>query len=101
MILAIYCLALGGLAALAAWCAATRWWHYLAMAVICVPLFPLIATRLTGDVSRYLPEGTFSESSSGKDEIVLASVYSTVMVALIFAALALWVVRVGWRLVKR
>jgi len=35
MILAAYCLALAGLAGLAAWCAATRWWHYLVMAVAC------------------------------------------------------------------
>ena len=101
MILAVYCLALGGLAALAAWCAATRWWHYLVMAVAWVPLFPLVATRLMGDVSRYLPEGTFSDDSSGKDEIVLASVYSTVMLAFIFAALALWAIRVGWRRLRR
>ena len=101
MILAAYCLALAGLAGLAAWCAATRWWHYLVMAVAWVPLFTLVATRLMGDVSRYLPEGTFSDDSSGKDEIVLASVYSTVMLAFIFAALALWAIRVGWRRLRR
>ena len=101
MILAAYCLALAGLAGLAAWCAATRWWHYLVMAVVWVPLFPLVATRLMGDVSRYLPAGTFSDDSSGKDEIVLASIYSTVMLALIFAAFALWVVSAGWRVMKR
>ena len=101
MILAAYCLALAGLAGLAAWCAATRWWHYLVMAVAWVPLFPLVATRLMGDVSRYLPEGTFSEDSRGKDEIILASVYSTVMLAFIFAALALWAIRVGWRRLRR
>ena len=101
MILAAYCLALAGLAALVAWCAATRWWHYVVMAVACVPLFPVIATRLMGDVSRYLPAGTFSDDSSGKDEIVLASIYSTVMLAFIFAALALWAIRVGWRRLRR
>ena len=101
MILAAYCLALGGLAALAAWCAATRWWHYVVMAVACVPLFPLVARWLTGDVSRYLPADTFSEGSSGKDEIVLASIYSTVVLAVIVAALVLWAIRVGWRLTRR
>ena len=101
MILAVYCLALGGLAALAAWCAATRWWYYLVMAAACVPLFPLVARWLTGDVSRYLPADAFSEGSSGKDEIVLASIYSTVVLAVIVAALALWAIRVGWRLTKR
>ena len=101
MILAAYCIVLAGLAGLAAWCAATRWWHYLVMAVAWVPLFPLVATRLMGDVSRYLPESTFSDDSSGKDEIVLASVYSTVMLAFIFAALALWAIRVGWRRLRR
>jgi hypothetical protein len=80
MIITVYCLAFAALAALAAWCAATRWWHYLV---------------------RYLPEGTFSEGSSGKDEIVLASIYSTFMLAFIVAALALWAIRVGWRLAKR
>ena len=101
MILTVYCLAFAGLAALAAWCAATRWCHYLVLAVAWVPLFPLVATRLMGDVSRYLPEGTFSEGSRGKDEIVLASIYSTFMLALIIAALALWAIRVGWQLAKR
>jgi len=101
MILAVYCLAFAGLAALAAWCAATRWWHYLVLAVAWVPLFPLVATRLMGDVSRYLPEGTFSEDGRGKDEIVLASAYATFVLAFIVAALALWAIRVGWRLAKR
>ena len=101
MILAAYCLTLAGLAGLVAWCAATRWWHYLVMAVVSVPLFPLVATRLMGDVSRYLPPGTFSDDSSGKDEIIVVSIYSTVMLAFIFAALALWAIRIGWRLLKR
>jgi hypothetical protein len=101
MILTIYALAFAMLAALAAWCAATRWWHYAVLAVAWLPLFPWIASHLMGDVSRYLPASTFSEGSDGKDEIVLASAYGSVMLAFIAAALAWWAIRVGWRLLRR
>ena len=101
MILAACGLALAALAALAARCAAARWWHYLLLAVAWVPPFPLIEKWLTGDVSRYLPEGTFSEGGRGKDEIVLASVYATFALAFIVAALALWAIRVGCGQVRR
>ena len=33
--------------------------------------------------------------------MILASIYSTIMLASIFAALALWAMRVGWRHLRR
>jgi hypothetical protein len=58
---------------------------------------PLVATHLTGDVSRYLPAHAFSEGARGKDEIVIASAYATIMIAVSLAAAALWVIKLAWR----
>jgi hypothetical protein len=97
MILTFYCMALAAGAGLLVWCAAARWWHYAVIAVACVPLFPLIAHSLTGDISRWLPEAAFSAGAAGKDEIVLASAYSTIVLAVAFAAAIFWAIRIGWQ----
>jgi hypothetical protein len=52
-------------------------------------------------VSRYLPDSAFSAGIAGKDEIVLASVYSTIVLAIMFAAAAFWAIRVGWQVLAR
>jgi hypothetical protein len=94
-------LGLAALAGVLVWCAATHWWHYLIIALAWLPLFPLVAQHLTGDVSRYLPDSAFSAGIAGKDEIVLASVYSTIVLAIMFAAAAFWAIRVGWQVLAR
>jgi hypothetical protein len=102
MILILCGLVLAALAGVLVWCASTRWWHYLVIAIAWVPLFPLVAQHLTGDVSSYLPASVFSAGHAGKDEVVLASAYSTIVLAIIFAAAGFWVIRRGWqRLMRR
>ena len=87
--------ALAAAAASLIWCATSRWWHPLIIAVLWIPLLPLVASWLTGDVSRYLPAGVFSEGIHGKDEIIVASVLSTMLVSIVAAALLVWVARVA------
>ena len=101
MALALYGLALLALTGIVVWFAAERWWHYLIIAVAWVPLFSPVAVRLTGDVSRYLPAGTFSEGSAGKDEIVFASAFATILVAIMLAAIAFWAIKTAWRRMRR
>ena len=63
------------------------------IAILSFPLMPLAAMSITGDVSRYLPPDVFSDGHSGVGEIVLASAFVTVVVAVCVASLAVWVVR--------
>ena len=74
MWLAMAGLALAALAGLAVWSVTGRFWHLLAIASIAAPLMPLLATTLTGDVSRYAPGWMFADAASGKDDVVIASV---------------------------
>jgi hypothetical protein len=99
MLLALYGIALAALAGAAVWCAAERWWHYLIVAVAWVPLFPLVATFITGDISRYLPPDAFA-AGGDKDAFIWASIYATVMIAIALAAAALWAIKLGWRWVR-
>jgi hypothetical protein len=94
MLLAIFVIALTALTALLAWCAADRWWHYAVVALGAVALFPLVARSLTGDVSHYLPEATFSDSPQGKEQIILASAFATIAVAVMAVSVLFWVLRV-------
>jgi len=96
--LVLYGVGLLAIAAALVWFAADRWWHYLFIAVGWMPLFPLVAARLTGDVSRYLPADAFSDGARGKDEIVIASAYATIVVAVALAAAALWILKLLWRM---
>jgi hypothetical protein len=101
MELVIAGLTLATLAALLVWRAASRWWHRLVIIVIGVVLFPPVARWLTGDVSAYLPERTFSDGADGKDQIVIASAIATILVAIILAA-CLWAAgTVIWRNLRR
>jgi hypothetical protein len=83
MILALCAVALAAIAGIAVWHASARWWHALIIAVLCVPFFPPVARRLTGDISAYLPENAFSEGARGVDEFIWAGIYATVMIAVI------------------
>jgi hypothetical protein len=82
------------------WCATSRLWHLIVIFVMAALLFPIVATQLTGDVSRYFPAGTFSEDIDGKDEIVLASAGSTIRIAIILAVCAWGAVKTVWRSVQ-
>ncbi len=97
MTLAIVGLALLALTGYLVWCVANRLWHLLAIIVMAALLFPVVATRLTGDVSFYFPAGTFSEGIDGKDQIVLASAIATMLIATILAACAWGAAKTVWR----
>jgi hypothetical protein len=86
--LAIAGLALAALTLYFVWWSSARPWHGLAIVALAVLLFPLLAASITGDVSRYLPAGTFSAGADGKDQIVIASAAATILLALILAACA-------------
>jgi hypothetical protein len=73
MLLALYAVALVLLAGLVVWRSVSRWWHGVVVAVLWVPLFPFVSRWLTGDASRYLPKGAFSDGPAGEDEVVLTS----------------------------
>ena len=82
MVLAAFMIALAVLAGLMVCCAAARWWHVAVILLGALPLFPLIARSLTGDLSRDLPEATFAAGAEGKDQIILVSAYATIAVAI-------------------
>ena len=94
MMLLLLGLVLAAGTAFLVWCASARWWHALVIGVLWIPLFPLVSAWLTGDVSRYLPAGAFSEGIRGKDEIIVASALSTIIVAIAAAALLFWIARI-------
>ena len=95
MMLVLLGLALAAGTAFLVWCASRRWWHALVICVLSVPLFPLVARWLTGDVSAYLPPATFSEGAQGKDEVIVASALSTIIIAIAAAALLFWAARIA------
>jgi hypothetical protein len=101
MILTLYALALATIAGIAVWFASARWWHALIIAVMWVPFFPPVARWLTGDISAYLPGNAFSEGARGKDEFIWASIYATVMIAVIAAAVLWWIITQTWQLTVR
>jgi hypothetical protein len=97
-ILAIAGILVTALAAWSVWRASDRLWHAAVIVIVAVLLFPLTATsRLTGDVSRHLPAATFPEGLEGKDQIVVASVAASFLLALILAS-CLWAAgKFAWR----
>ena len=101
MILIVCGLALAALAGALVFAAASRWWHYVVIGLAWLPLFPLVARHLTGDVSHYLPANAFSDGPDAKEEIILASAYATIVLAVMFAAAAFWAIRLGWQAVAR
>lgn len=101
MIIAVYFSVMAALAAFLVWRAADRIWDYLVIAALTIAAFSFVATRLTGDMSRYLPENTFSEGADGKDQIIIVSALSTILVAVMLAAVFWLLVKTGWRLIRR
>lgn len=89
------------LAGLVVWLSVSRSWHVVVVAVLWVPLFPFVSRWLTGDASRYLPKGAFSDGPAGEDEVVLTSALSTVIVSVTLAAALLWSARLLWQLFRR
>src|SRR5262245_17092031 len=90
-----------GAIGLCAWLAALRWWDYLIIAALTLLLFPLVARTFTGDLSRYLPSGVWSEGAEGKDEIILVSIAATLLVAAAAAAAAVGLAHRAWRRLRR
>jgi len=80
---------------------ARRWWDYPLTALFTVLLFPVLANSITGDISRYVPLSAFDEGGYGKDQIVIASILSTVLVGVILSAGAIGLVRWGWQRLRR
>ena len=78
---------------------ARRWWDYLGIAVLTAVLVRPTAQYLTGDVSRYLPDATWS-GADDKEQIIYASAASTVLLPLIASALVFHVASWAWRALR-
>ncbi len=100
MILAVYFLVLIALAGWSSWTAAHRIRDFFIIAFVAFALLPLLATTVTGDVSRYLPSAAFSSGLQGKDEIVMASALTTCLVATVTAAALLRIIKSCWRALR-
>jgi hypothetical protein len=61
------------------------WKEALAIGALTLALMPLLATRVFGDVSRFLPAGLFSDGLAGKDQIIFTSAFCTLFGAIILA----------------
>lgn len=72
---------------------ARRWWEYLIVFVLTVVLVRPILKTVTGDMSAWLPAGIWSDGFDGKDQIIIASAASTILIPLVLAAGALCVVK--------
>jgi hypothetical protein len=73
--------------------AARRWWDYLVISVVTIALVRPTAHHVTGDVSSYLPGAIWSDSSDGKDQIIIVSAASTVLWPLMATAFAVFIFR--------
>jgi hypothetical protein len=85
-------LMIAALIAVALWLiklAARRWWDYLLIAFLTAALVRPTVRNITGDVSRYLPDAIWS-GADDKDQIVLASAASTILLPLMVSALAVY-----------
>jgi hypothetical protein len=102
IILAVTGVLAAAIAVLSVWWASDRLWHAAMIIVLAVLLFPLTAaSRLTGDVSRHFPATTFAEGMDGKDQIVVASVAASFLLALIVAS-GIWSAgKFGLRMLRR
>ncbi len=72
---------------------ARRWWDYLIVFVLTVVLVRPVLKTITGDMSAWLPYGIWSDGFDGKDQIIIASAASTILIPLVLAAGAICVVR--------
>ena len=78
---------------------ARRWWDYLAIAVLTAVLVRPTARYVTGDVSRYLPDATWS-GADDKEQIIYASAASTILLPLIASALVFYLSTRAWRALR-
>lgn len=78
---------------------ARRWWDYLAIAVLTAVLVQPTLRYLTGDVSRYLPDTTWS-GADDKEQIIYASAASTILLPLIASALVFHFFSRAWRALR-
>jgi hypothetical protein len=101
MTLAIASLALTALAGFLVWSAADRLWHAFAIAALAVAFLPLVAGTPAGDVSHFLPAGTFALGIEGKDRIAIASGVATVLLAVMLAACVFGAAKAAWRRIRR
>lgn len=71
--------------------AVRRWWEYLVI-LTAVLIGPVYKTA-TGDMSAVLPYGIWSDGFDGKDQIIIASVASSILVPLVLASGAVCAVK--------
>jgi hypothetical protein len=74
-----------------------RWRDYLAVAVLTLLLIRPVLKTITGDVSHYLPGWAFANGADGKDQIIVASALSTLLLPLLIAAAVVWGAGRAWR----
>jgi hypothetical protein len=70
--------------------AARDWRSGIAILVVSLPLMPLLAMTVFGDVSRYVPAGMFSDGPDGVGQIVISGA-----LLMLFGAIILSCVVVG------
>lgn len=63
-----------------------RWWEYLIVFCLTVALVRPVLKTFTGSMSAWLPYGIWSDGFDGKDQIIIASVASTILIPLVLAA---------------
>ena len=79
--------------------AARRWRDYLVIAVLTAALLRPTVQHVTGDVSRYLPDAIWS-GADDKEQIILASAASTILLPLIVSAFAVYVCTQAFRALR-
>lgn len=72
---------------------ARRWWEYLVIFVLTAVLVRPVLKTFTGDLSAHLPYGIWSDGFDGKDQIILASIASTILIPLVLASGAVYAVK--------
>ena len=71
-----------------------RWWEHVIVVVLTAVLVRPVLDNITGrTLSIWLPSGIWSDSSDGKDQIIIASAASTILIPLVLAAGAVYVVK--------
>ena len=81
--------------------AAQRWWEYPVIAALTAVLVRPTERHFTGDVSVYFPASIWSEGGDGKDQIVDASVASTILLPPIAATLTVFAIKLIRRATQR
>lgn len=80
--------------------ACRRWLDLAIIVALTVAALPPTERYLTGDVSRWLPWAMWSGGSDGKDQIIIASVASTLLLPPIAIAMVAIAGRWLWRAVR-